>query len=215
MNYILYNTGEYNFAEIVERWIKQKDLSLIHVNNNNYDPITREKDQSTHWHKKFYEKIREDDSFFVLYRSFLRNIIKPRYNEKIICQRIPTFRVHLPNNIAVGEWHKDRDYRDLEWALKVKEVNYYLPLTDTNDTNTVWAETVEGRKDYKPILAQYGECVEWDASNLTHGNKRNASGKTRVSVDFRVIPESRYIDSNHKTINTRTRFDIGGYYEVI
>ena len=112
----------------------------------------------------------------------------------------------------MGEWHKDKDYRDLSWALKVKETNYYLPLTSTNTQNTIWVESEEDKGDYKPILATYGECVEWDASNLTHGNKQNISNKTRVSVDFRVIPESRYLDDNRLTVNTSTTFTLGGYY---
>jgi hypothetical protein len=179
---------------------------------NTYGLFSREKDQSTHWHKKYYEKIKADESFFVLYRSFLENVIKPRYKENIICQRVPTFRIHLPNNVAVGEWHKDRDYRDLDWALKVKEINYYLPFTSTNTMNTVWTETEEDLKNFQPLLANYGNCVEWDASNLTHGNKENLSDATRISVDFRVIPESRYIESDRLTINTSTAFSLGGYY---
>ena len=61
----------------------------------------------------------------------------------------------------------------------------------------------------------YGDCIEWDASNLMHGNKDNITSNTRVSFDFRVIPKSRYIESDHLTINTKIRFGIGGYYEVI
>ena len=48
-----------------------------------------------------------------------------------------------------------------------------------------------------------------------HGNKDNTTGETRVSFDFRVIPISRYIDSNHNTINTKIPFSIGGYYKII
>jgi hypothetical protein len=63
--------------------------------------------------------------------------------------------------------------------------------------------------------SNYGECIEWEASKLTHGNKDNVTSITRVSVDFRVIPKSRYIDSNHLTINTKIPFGVGGYYEVL
>ena len=63
--------------------------------------------------------------------------------------------------------------------------------------------------------AEYGEFYEWDASNLTHGNKINVTSMTRVSFDFRVIPESRYIESDHKTINVGMPFRLGGYYDKI
>ena len=96
----------------------------------------------------------------------------------------------------------------------MRELNYFVPLTRAYDTNTIWAESEEDKGDFKPINSDYGECVEWEASKLTHGNKDNISD-TRVSFDFRVIPESRYIESNHLTINTKIPFGIGGYYEVL
>jgi len=55
----------------------------------------------------------------------------------------------------------------------------------------------------------------WSATNLTHGNKVNRTTKTRVSIDFRVIPMSRYFGSEHLTINANIPFKVGGYYEVI
>ena len=145
----------------------------------------------------------------------MEDVIKPRFGEKIVYQKIPTFRVHLPGNIAVGEFHKDKYYRNVEWANKVKEINYFVPLTKAYDTNTIWVESEEDRGDFTPMECEYGGCIEWDASNLNHGNKDNSTNDTRVSFDFRVIPLSRYIDSNHVTINTKIPFGIGGYYEVL
>ena len=117
--------------------------------------------------------------------------------------------------MSVGEFHKDKHYRNVEWAEKVKETNYYLPLTKAYDTNTIWAETEEDKGDYKPFDSDYGECIEWAATNLKHGNKDNLTFNTRVSFDFRIIPKSRYIESEHLTINTKIRFGIGGYYEIL
>ena len=125
------------------------------------------------------------------------------------------FRVHLPGNVSVGEFHKDKSYRNTKWAEKVQEVNYFLPFTKAYGTNTIWAETEEDRGDFQEIRADYGECVEWSATNLTHGNKVNRTSVTRVSIDFRVIPESRYIGSDHLTINANIPFKVGEYYEVI
>ena len=150
-----------------------------------------------------------------LYVNFLRNVIQPRYNGSIVYQKIPTFRVHLSNNISVGEFHKDKHYRNLDWAEKVQELNYYLPLTPAYDTNTIWAESKEDLGDYFPFNCEYGDCVEWDASNLMHGNKINIEAVTRVSFDFRIIPKRRYVASDHLTINTGIKFDIGGYYEEL
>ena len=214
MKKIKYDIKKYDFKEIVCNWLENYDLSKLHYVEQ-YEHFERETDQSTIWHAKFYEMIRSDKSFDDVYVKFLTDVIKPRYGEEIVYQKIPTFRVHLPGNIAVGEFHKDKHYRNVEWAEKVKETNYYVPLTKAYGTNTIWAESEEDLGDYKPFDSDYGECIEWNASNLTHGNKDNITSKTRVSFDFRIIPKSRYIESNHLTINTKIKFGIGGYYEVL
>ena len=214
MNKILYNTEKHLFREIVSEWLDIKDLHKLHEIRQ-YEHFDREHDQSTKWHKIFYETIRKDKVFDETYMKFLVEHIKPRFGEEIVYQKIPTFRVHLPGNVSVGEFHKDKNYRDEVWADKVNELNYYVPLTKAYGTNTVWAETGEDLGDFEEICSSYGECVEWEASKLTHGNKDNLTSITRVSFDFRVIPKSRYIESSHLTINTKIPFGIGGYYEVL
>jgi hypothetical protein len=214
MNKLNYDIDTYSFNNIVSNWLETDDLSKLHKIKQ-YEHFVRENDQSSMWHKIFYEKIRSDISFDETYMKFLKEIIKPIYDEEIVYQKIPTFRVHLPGNVSVGEFHKDKYYRNIEWAEKVRETNYYIPLTKAYGTNTIWVETEEDTGDFKSLDADYGEFYEWDASNLTHGNEDNITSSTRVSFDFRVIPKSRYIDSNHVTINTRIPFGIGGYYEVI
>ena len=217
MKYINYDIEKYPFKSIVSNWLDTKDLSKLHEIRQ-YEHFDREHDQSTQWHKMFYTLIRIDKTFNRIYMKFLREYIKPRFgygDEEIVYQKIPTFRVQLPGNVAVGDWHKDKDYRNLEWANKVQEVNYYLPFTKAYGTNTIWMESEEDKGDFKPIEIDYGQCVEWYASKLTHGNKDNLTSITRVSMDFRVIPMSRYVESKHTTINTKTPFSIGEYYEVL
>ena len=217
---IKYDIRTYQFRDIVESWFWNEGIlpvsgvSELHFEKT-YDLFDRKHDQSTIWHECFYKKIREDSSFDHIYTKFLENVIKPKFDEEIVYQKIPTFRVHLPGNVSVGEFHKDKHYRNQEWADKVQELNYFVPLTKAYGTNTIWAETEEDLGDFQEISATYGECVEWSASKLTHGNKQNLTSITRVSFDFRVIPKSRYIDSEHLTINTKIPFGIGGYYEVL
>jgi len=214
MDKILYGIEKYPFKNIVSNWLNTRDLHKLHEIRQ-YNHFDREHDQSTQWHRMFYRMIRIDKTFDETYMNFLREHIKPKFGEEIVYQKIPTFRVHLPNNVSVGEFHKDMDYRNKEWAEKVKEINYYIPLTKAYGTNTIWAESEEDKGDFKPIHSNYGECIEWEASKLTHGNKDNITSNTRVSFDFRIIPKSRYIESNYLTINTKIPFGIGGYYEVL
>ena len=220
MNKITYDTLTYQFLDVIESWfwtdgiMPTSGISDLHFHKS-YDLFERQNDQSTIWHRCFYKMIREDKSFNDVYLKFLKDKIKPRFNEEIVYQNIPTFRVHLPGNISVGEFHKDKHYRDEKWANQVRELNYFLPLTKAYGTNTIWAETEEDLGDYREIRADYGECVEWCATKLTHGNKQNITRNTRVSFDFRVIPKSRYVESEHLTINTKIPFGIGGYYGVL
>ena len=210
-----YNTKEYPFRDIVSDWLEVEDLTKLHEFKE-YRLFKRETDQSSMWHKMFYNQIRIDNRFDDIYMRFLKEYVKPLYDgDVIVYQKIPTFRVHLPDNISVGEFHKDKSYRDTEWAEKVQEVNYFLPFTKAYGTNTIWTETQEDLGDFQEIRADYGECVEWSATNLTHGNKVNRTSKTRVSIDFRVIPKSRYLGSDYLTINASIPFKVGEYYEVI
>jgi len=214
MKKYLYSTTKFSFRDFIIKNLNVSSLNLIHEEkdftyNNKFE---RENDQSTHYHKMFY-KIARSSNFLSIYNSFIREIVKPTFGEDVVYQKIPTFRLHFPGNIAVGEYHRDRNYRDPEWAKRVNEFNFFLPLTDAYDSNTIWLESEEGKEDFSPMNAKYGEIVKWDGSNLLHGNKLNEEIHTRVSFDFRVMPLSRYEPSAHGSINTGTRFSLGGYYD--
>ena len=187
MRKIEYSIDIYTFREQLQKVFRVDDLTTL---NDNVEVFTREEDQSTSWHKLYYTWARTEE-FIQIYSNFIVNIIKPLYKEQVIFQTIPTFRVAYPNNIAVGEYHKDKHYRNGEWSAKVKEDNFYLPFTNAFDTNTIWAESEEDKGDFAPMNCNYGECIQWDGCNLTHGNKINNTGKARVSIDFRVIRLSR------------------------
>jgi len=208
-----YDTQSYNFADGLRNIFDIYHLDRI---NENRDVLKREEDQSTRYHKLYYGWARTE-KFTKMYESLIQHIIKKHVynNESIVYQAIPTFRIAFPNNIAVGEWHKDKWYRNGEWASKVKEMNFFLPITDAFDTNTIWAETEEDKEDFIPMNCNYGEIIQWDGCNLTHGNKINETGRTRISIDFRVIEYKNYIPSDHGSINTKTPFAIGGYYKLM
>jgi len=214
MKRINYSTIEYPFADIVSNILNTSDLSKIHDEDHfeRYDVFKRKEDQGTKYHKLYYDHCKEQ--VLDLYDKFILNVIRPLYDEDIVYQKIPTFRLHFPGNIAVGEYHKDKWYRDAEWHQEVKELNYYLPFTNAYESNTIWVESEEDKGDYKAIDIEYGECVQWDGVNLMHGNKRNITNSTRISVDFRVIPYSSYKPSSHGAINTKVEFAIGGYYKT-
>jgi hypothetical protein len=211
MKKISYNKEHFLFKEKLEQLFGVNDLVTL---NDDIEVFSREKDQSTKYHKLYYDWAHTDE-FISIYNEFILDVIKPLYNEQIVYQAIPTFRVAYPNNIAVGEFHKDKWYRDVNWAVEVDEDNFYLPFTDAFDTNTIWVESEEDKGDFTPMNCKYGEVIQWDGSNLTHGNKINETNKARISVDFRVMKYSNYKPSDHGSINTKTKFQIGGYYKIL
>lgn len=213
MKTILYDVDKYNFVEEVRRLYDVEDLCEIHNQWNHAKPYDilddPSKDQKTVYHEKFYNEVKSKTNFYSIYHSFLRDIIVPLFNEDVLYQKVPTFRVHQPNNFAVGSWHKDCEYNHSK-----DEINFYLPLTKARGTNTIWVETERGNSDFKPMDSDVGELVMWDGSNLMHGNKLNTTEMSRVSVDFRILPLSSYKKENDNiSITNKTPMNIGGYWE--
>jgi hypothetical protein len=202
-----YNTEVFPFKEIITTILEVEKLEKLHEIKT-YEIFSREKDQSSDWHKKYYSNFHK---FNDLYLKFLKEIIKPIFNnEEIVYQKIPTFRVQLVGNLGVGQFHRDRDYNH-----GIDEINFWLPFVNVYGNNSIWVESEEGRNDLHPIKLNYGQILEFDGANLLHGNKINDSISTRVSVDFRVLTYKNFKPSTKGSINTNSKFDIGGYFEKI
>ena len=205
-----YDTKKYPFREIVSNMLeinnnRLEDLHLL----ENYGLLSREQDQKTKWHKKYYDKFQTE--FLSTYLKLVKEI-KERFEYKeIIYQQIPTFRVQLGDgNVAVGEWHKDKTYEH-----SATEVNFWVPFINTNVLNSIWTESSEDKGDYKPYLVNYGEILVFSGANLYHGNKNNKSNETRVSVDFRLVDPNKFVPNSKGSINMNAAFDIGGYFEKL
>ena len=93
------------------------------------------------------------------------------------------------------------------------EVNFFLPMTKAFGSNTIWVESEMDKRDFAPMEADNGEFYMWNGAILLHGNKVNKTGKSRVSVDFRVLPESKYVESDKKSVTYNVKFSIGDYFE--
>lgn len=205
---INYPKDKYDFKSVIERIFNCQDLSKLHLSNSvEYPTFDEFTDQSTKYHELFYSKM--DQEFLPLYNQFLLEGIKDVVFEGVplICQKVPTFRISLPGNVAVGNWHKDRDF-----GHDPHEINFWMPFTEAFNTNTIWIESEEDKGDFEPIRVENGEIFVFDGANLKHGNKTNDTGLTRVSVDFRVIPESLYTPSDKVSITKMSKFEVGDYW---
>jgi hypothetical protein len=165
-------------------------------------------DQGTYFHREFYRLCTRDSDFMCTYRSLLLAYLGD--SEPFLYQAVPTFRVHLPDNKAVGgKSHRDADYRHPK-----KEINYLVPLTSMFDSNSMFKESTPGLRDFGFVNLRPGDLLCWDGANCEHGNICNTTGVTRVSFDFRVIRPEDLTDEDQErsTVAHGLRFRLGEYY---
>ena len=104
----IYSCKEYNFSKIIEEIFDCSVLQKIHEKlppHIQYKDLHKlGEDNKTWFHQKFYEPINEGCSPFQdLYEKFIAEEVSARFDFKeFLYQRSPTFRVHAPDNIAVG-----------------------------------------------------------------------------------------------------------------
>jgi len=212
MDKFCYDVKKFDLASIVKRVFDTDNLEQLHAQQVGPNKIPKDpsKDQATAFHKTFYRIFDDENSKFLsVYKDLAGYVASLHFpEEKMVYQTRPTFRVQIPNNIAVAKWHKDKAYNHSE-----REINIYLPLTKAFDTNTVWAESEEDKGDYSPMNADLGEYYIWDGANLTHGNKKNTTGQTRVSIDFRLIP-LRDFSYKGTSVTTKVPMKLGYYWEL-
>jgi hypothetical protein len=168
--------------------------------------VIRETDQASRLHKLFYDGF---DQLAATYAEFAKHIAEQLFAvPTVYYQKVPTFRVHLPGNMSVGEFHRDRDYNHQDG-----EINCWVPLTRAYGSNTIWIETEHSR--YAPWELEVGQVLIFDAVNLRHGNLINTTSHSRVSFDFRMIDPADYTDSGKKSVNAGKRLALGDYFDVM
>lgn len=216
--FYLYSEVLYPFGEYVKQLFQTENLNLLHhqLKGDEYQELFQVgMDSSTIFHDKFYKALRSRwlETFIHTYEDFVYNFISTIVldENELLYQTTPTFRVHLPGNLAVGAFHKDKDFNH-----PTGEINFILPLTDMYGTNTVWAESSPDKGDFAPIEMTYGQVLQFDGNNCTHGNKVNTTPHTRVSLDFRVLPKAFYDPETAKSSVTKgTKFTLGNYYRQL
>jgi hypothetical protein len=200
-----YSIAEYPFASLLlshfSAYVPLKKLELLHeAIPTDWLPastITPETDQSTKCHEIAYrvmETRNSESNFLAVYRDFLKFAQRNHIGDYLV-QRRPTLRFQFPNGLAVGSVHRDSEFGHLP-----ETENIWIPLTSLNVTSTIWIE--EHRSgELQPVIVNPGEYARF-SGNLLHGNVKNQSSKTRVSMDFRII-DRRKVPENAKTFRTR------------
>lgn len=197
-----YNTRKYPFRSVIESYLETKSLETLIPD---CPLVTRENDQASPLLRRLYQI---GPAFFGLYETFVEETIRPLFQEPILFQKIPNFRVAYPQNLAVGEFHRDRDY-----GHSPKELNFILPFTTAFETSATWIESEDGKGDFKAYNLTQGQVLAFAGANLRHGNYPNRTGRNRLSMDFRVLRASDYEPSEKRTINSGLPFKVGGYWK--
>ena len=154
----------------------------------------------------FYKKKETHGKFINLYLKLIKHIEKKHFKTKIIFQKKPTLRVHIPDNISVGSYHIDSDY-----GHPTEEINFWLPFNHCKGSATLWIESEPNKADFKPINLKYGEILMFN-SKLAHGTEVNKENYTRLSMDFRIIKKIKYKNYYTKSPLNKIKFSLGNYF---
>lgn len=223
-----YDTKFYNFDILIKKifdgW--NKPLELLHeYTNDNIAQLTIDNDTSTSFHKKYYTSPYYLE-FINLYHKFIKEVVLPQIkceDTKFVVQSEPSFRINLPNNTAIGvRYNTDESsgiiglHCDSEYGHPASELNFMMTFTNQYGNNSCYVETMPMNNTFVPLEMKYGEFISFYGNKCRHFNKKNDTGITRVSIDFRVIPYSRY-DPECKTqsLHSNRKFLIGEYYTVL
>ena len=200
LNKLTYSINDYDFRSIICDYLNIIQLDNIFIDQK----ITRSNNQSTEYHKRFYNSLDNDNRLKSLYDDFISKVVKNLFDEEIIYQVTPTFRLQAIDNVSVFAFHKDTEYGHSD-----KTINFFLPITKCYDTNALW---VESGSSFEPMECDYGDLITFDAVNLLHGNKLNKTGKSRISLDFRVMKMVDYCETSKQTLSKNRRLVLGDYY---
>ena len=138
--------------------------------------------------------------------------------EYLVVQKDPCLRVSNPNNTALGIKAGDTNdkigmHSDSDYNHPPEEINYILAITEMWESNSVYIESSYNSGIFNPIRLKWNEYIQFYGNKLRHYNMRNITGQSRVSLDFRVIPFSKYnANYNKSSIHGNRRFIIDDYY---
>jgi hypothetical protein len=209
-----YDTEKYAFISEIKKVFGVSDLHYLHEERKDLMPgysLTFENESTTNFHKAYYAKQNSGwPELESTYKEFVRNVVIPIVGEDCVYQYMPSVRFHLPDQKAIHKWHydSDKDHRH-----PVGEINFQIAITEMNEINATWCESSPGAGDYRPMVMLPGQFLQFDGNKCVHGNKSNTSGKTRVSLDFRVSPRSVYNqNAGNISVSSGKKFVVGEYY---
>lgn len=224
-----YNTETYDFQSVLRRIFGVEDLQQTHtLRPPVHEQITFDEDTKTWFHRTYYSSPHYPE-LIALYEQFVKDVLL-RHPEMLppncgdteyALQVDPSFRIHLPNNTALGKRDDDTGevigmHCDADYNHQPGEINFILPLTPMFDTNSVYVESEPGKGDFHPAKVEVGELFCFYGNKCRHYNRRNDTGVSRLSLDFRIIPMKLY-DSEWPAVSIHGKrpLTLGGYFKKV
>jgi hypothetical protein len=221
--YHSYDVSKYDFYTPIQGILNCKDYALenIHLKyeTNKIEKTTFENDTDTDFHKMYYKSPLYPNVIKV-YNQFINDVIVPIFKEDLIVQKEPSFRIHLPNNSALGKRKDQADteiigmHCDGDYNHPREEINFMITITGQQNTNSCYIESEPMKGDFAPLQIQKGQFVSFYGNQCRHYNKLNIENQTRISFDFRVFPKRLYKESADSAVHSKRKFVIGEYYSV-
>ena len=225
-----FNFKKYKFREYFKNLFNYDKLDNLYLESDDYKKYKDLakygylNDRDSDLHKIFYKNIKSNNKFKKMYCNLIKDIHTFFYKEEkyIIYQSFPSIRFQFKESITVPP-HKDSDYLSNH---PIGEENFIIPITKMYNTASVFLESECDKKDFKSIELNYGEIFKFNGNTCTHFNKPNNENFLRISIDFRIIPYSKYSrylkEGDLKKTNPRdlerkrapTKMLVGGYYQM-
>ena len=194
---------------------KNYELDLLHKKLINNKKLIYGSDQATIFHKAIYSTFDLPNfystKFWFHYKKLCLEIVdklknQTNYYGEWSIQRYPTLRFQFPNNISVFEFHRDSDYEH-----PLGEINCFYAITECKNSSALQVEKNLGFEDYFPLNLKSGEYAILNTSIYKHGDLTNKTTKTRVSMDFRFIPD-KYLNNTKVSKTNSIKLNSNEYF---
>jgi hypothetical protein len=176
-----YDITKYRFREqLCSQVFKVPKLELLHKYWAKQSGKTKLEYSDNILLRKLMQDLPDSSDFYKIFHAWVKNVIAPKYGNKISYSMHPKMRVHLSHTGSVCDFHRDASVTGRD-----EQINVYLPFTNVFERCTVWVENNYGSNEYVPLNLNYGQAIIWDGGYLRHGSFQNDTEFTRVSCDFR------------------------------
>ena len=172
-------------------------------------------DQSTIFHKAIYSSFDDPNYFFteflINYRKLSLEVLvilkdQTGYKGEWAIQRFPTIRIQFPNNLSVFEFHRDSNY-----SHPIGEINCFYAINLCFNSSALQVEKNLGFEDFVPLNLKPGQYALLNTSIYKHGDILNETNKTRISMDFRFIP-NKNLNNEKVSLTKGIKFNTNSYF---